>query len=76
MTNIETLARTDASSVRKLAAVLGIQHRAVANGDFNRTTAWLLIDADGRIAGFSAKPGDADPVAVKFVKANLGNAPH
>ena len=76
MTKIETLARTDASSVRKLAAVLGIQHRAVANGDFNRTTESILIDAIGRIAGFSAKPGDADPAILKFVKANLGNAPH
>ena len=34
-----TLARTDAASVRKLAAVLGIQYRALPDGEFNHTTA-------------------------------------
>jgi protein SCO1 len=63
-----TLARSDAKSVRKLAAVLGIQYRAIANGDFNHTTALLLIDAEGRIAGRTTKLGNADPSFVKLVK--------
>ncbi|RZL00415.1 MAG: SCO family protein [Rubrivivax sp.] len=63
-----TLARTDAKSVRKLAAVLGIQYRALKNGDYNHTTALILLDADGRIAGRTNQLGDADPAFVKVVK--------
>ena len=44
-----TLARTDAQSVRKLAAVLVIQYRALANGDFNHATALILLDEDRRV---------------------------
>ncbi|MBI2751536.1 MAG: SCO family protein [Burkholderiales bacterium] len=63
-----TLARTDAKNVRKLAALLGIQYRAIGNGDFNHTTALILIDAEGRIAGRTAQLGSADPAFVKLVK--------
>ena len=70
-----TLARTDAKSVRKLAAVLGIQYRALKNGDFNHTTALILLDADGRIAGRSAQLGNADPAFVKLVKAVAQRSP-
>ena len=71
-----TLARTDAKSVRKLAAVLGIQYRALANGDFNHTTAVILLDADGRMVGRTAKLGSADPTFVKRVKAQTQGASH
>ena len=63
-----TLARTDAKSVRKLAAVLGIQYRALPNGDFNHTTALILLDGEGRIAGRTTQLGTADPAFVKLVK--------
>jgi protein SCO1/2 len=63
-----TLARTDAKSVRKLAAVLGIQYRALKNGDFNHTTALILLDADGRITARTMQLGNADPTFVKQVK--------
>ncbi len=66
-----SLARTDARHVRKLAAVLGIQYRALPDGEFNHTTALILIDAEGRIAGRTAKLGDADPAFVKLVKASV-----
>ena len=66
-----TLARTDPASVRKLAAVLGIQYRALPNGDFNHTTALLLVDANGRITGRTAKLGNADPAFVKLVRASV-----
>lgn len=66
-----TLARTDAATVRKLAAVLRIQYRALANGDFNHTTALILVDADGRIVGRTTQLGDADPAFVKRVKASV-----
>jgi protein SCO1/2 len=63
-----TLARTDARSVRKLAATLGIQYRALPDGDFNHTTALILLDADGRIVGRTAQLGNADPAFVKLVQ--------
>jgi protein SCO1/2 len=64
-----TVARTDAKTTRKLAAVLGVQYRALPNGDFNHTTDLILLDADGRIAGRTAQLGSADPVFVKQVKS-------
>lgn len=66
-----TLARTDAATVRKLAAVLGIQYRALTDGEFNHTTAVILIDAEGRIAARTTRVGSADPAFVKRVKAVL-----
>jgi protein SCO1/2 len=64
-----TLARTDAASVRKLAAVLGIQYRALADGDFNHTTAVVLLDGDGRIAARTTRLGNADAAFVKRVRS-------
>lgn len=69
-----TLARTDAKSVRKLAAVLGIQYKALPNGDYNHTTALILLDADGRIAGRSTQLGNADPAFVALVKTAVKQA--
>lgn len=66
-----SMARTDAASVRKLAAVLGIQYRARANGEFNHTTALILLDADGRIVGRSSQLGSADPAFVLKVRQTL-----
>jgi len=71
-----SLARTDARNVRKLAAMLGIQYRALPDGEFNHTTALILIDANGRIAGRTAKLGDADPAFVKLVKAAVQAGPN
>lgn len=65
------VARTDARSVRKLAAVLGIQYRALPSGDFNHTSVLLLLDADGRIVGKTATLGEADPAFVALVKKTL-----
>ena len=69
------LARTEAGTTRKLAAVLGIQYRAIAGGDYNHTTALILIDADGHIVGRSTKLGNADPAFVKLVRATLQGGP-
>ncbi|MEO8103635.1 MAG: SCO family protein [Betaproteobacteria bacterium] len=46
-----TLARTDARNVRKLAAALNIQYRALPSGEFNHTGVLILLDAEGRVAG-------------------------
>jgi protein SCO1/2 len=66
-----TMARTDAKSVRKFAAALGIQYRLLPNGDFNHSTPLVLLDADGRIAGKTAKLAEADPEFVKLVQGTL-----
>jgi protein SCO1 len=66
------LARTDAASVRRLAAVLGVQYRELGNGDFNHSTAVILLDAQGRIAALTTQLGSADPAFVLQVKAALG----
>ncbi len=63
-----TLARTDATTTRKLAAVLGLQYRALPNGEFNHSTSLILLDANGRVAGRTAQLGSADPAFVKLVK--------
>ena len=43
-----TLARTEAPSVRKLAALLGVRYRALQDGEFNHTSALVLLDGEGR----------------------------
>ena len=64
-----TLARTDAAAVRKLAAVLGIQYRLLDNGDYNHTTALILLDGAGRIVGSTNEIGEVDPQFLKLVQA-------
>ena len=68
-----TLARTEAPAVRKLAAVLGIQYRALANRDINHSTALVLLDADGRIIARSDKLGELDPDFVAAVHKTLAH---
>jgi protein SCO1 len=61
-----TLARTDESSVRMLAALLGVRYRALVDGEFNHTSALFLLDDEGRKLASSAKLGsipDADFLA-------------
>jgi protein SCO1/2 len=70
-----TLARTDPATTRKLASVLGIQYRALANGDFNHTTAILLLDAQGRVVARSSQLGQAEPAFVNRVRAVARAAP-
>jgi protein SCO1 len=70
-----TLARTDARSVRRLAAVLGIQYRALSDGEFNHSTVLLLLDADGRIVARSTRLGNADPAFVQAAATLLKATP-
>ena len=56
-----TLTRTDAVGVRKLAAVLDVQYRALANGDFNHSSVITLLDSDGHIVARTDRMGTLDP---------------
>jgi protein SCO1/2 len=68
-----TLARCDEPTARKVAAVLGIQYRRLADGEFNHSTIVTLLDREGRIAAKTGKLGSVDPVLVKGVhKLNAG----
>jgi protein SCO1/2 len=66
-----TLARTDAASVRKIAAALDIQYRLLANGEYNHTTVLVLLDRDGKVVGRSKKMGTVDPAFLKLIRSTI-----
>lgn len=67
-----TLARTNKSEVRKLAALLGVRYRALADGEFNHTSALVLLDAEGRKLASSARLGAVpEPEFLAAVRAAL-----
>lgn len=69
-----TLARTEATSVRKLAALLAIRYRALEGGDFNHTSALILLDSDGRIVARTETMGATpDPDFLAQVKRLLAS---
>ena len=44
-----SLASPKPDGVRSVAGVLGVRYRQLADGDFNHTSALVLLDRDGRI---------------------------
>lgn len=67
-----TLARTDEAGVRRLAAVLGVRYRALANGEFNHTSSLVLLDRDGRRLASTPQLGAIpDPAFLAAVRAAL-----
>jgi protein SCO1/2 len=72
-----TLARTDAGAVRRLAAVLGVRYRELADGEFNHTSALVLLDGEGRVLArteqLGAKPDPAFLAAVRAAAAPSAN---
>jgi len=67
-----TLARTEAGAVRRLAAVLGVRYRALADGEFNHTSALVLLDADGVVLARTERLGATpDPAFLAAVKTTL-----
>jgi len=67
-----TLARPQPDDVRALAGVLGVRYRQLADGNFNHTSALVLLDADGRIVARTEKVGSvADPEFLAAVRAQL-----
>jgi protein SCO1/2 len=67
-----TLARTEAASVRRVAALLGVRYRALADGEFNHTSALVLLDAQGRVVARTERLGSVpDPTFLAAVKSTL-----
>ena len=68
-----TLASPRADDVRAVAGVLGIRYRQLADGEFNHSSALILVDADGRILARTEKIGSQpDPDFVAAVRKALG----
>jgi protein SCO1/2 len=67
-----TLASPRAADVRAVAGVLDIRYRQLSDGEFNHTSALILLDADGRILARTETMGsDVDPAFVAAVRAAL-----
>jgi protein SCO1/2 len=65
------VARTDASEVRDLAAVLGIRYRELEGGAFNHSSVITLLDADGLIRARTSDLKSLDPEFMATVEATL-----
>ncbi|MEO8366395.1 MAG: SCO family protein, partial [Pseudoxanthomonas sp.] len=64
-----TLASPAPGDVREIAGVLGVRYRALADGEFNHTSALVLLDADGRILARTEQMGSKpDPEFVAAVR--------
>jgi len=69
-----TLASPPANEVRAVAAVLGIRYRQLADGEFNHSSALILVDANGRILARTEQIGSKpDPAFVAAVRKAVGN---
>lgn len=67
-----TLAQTGKDSVRRVAALLGVRYRELNDGEFNHTSALVLLDADGRVLARTEKlGGKPDPAFMDQVHAVL-----
>ena len=68
-----TLASPPAGEVRAVAGVLGIRYRLLADGEFNHSSALILVDANGRILARTEKIGSQpDPEFVAAVRKAVG----
>ena len=67
-----SLASPRADDVRSAAGVLGVRYRQLADGEFNHTSALVLLDRDGRIVARTEKIGSVvDPEFVAAVRRVL-----
>lgn len=66
-----TLARCDAATARQVAAVLGIQYRRLADGEYNHASVVEAVDARGRIVAKSGKLGVADAAVVSALHGTM-----
>lgn len=64
-----SLASPPLDAVRAVAGVLGVRYRALADGNFNHTSALVLLDADGRILARTEQIGSKpDPEFLAAVR--------
>ena len=65
-----TLARTDAQTVRNIAAALSIQYRQTPDGEFNHASIITLLTPTGEIAHQSSMLGKADDAILAAMRAS------
>ena len=66
------LASPKPGDVRSVAGVLDVRYRQMSDGEFNHTSALILLDADGRIVARTEQIGSKpDPAFIAAVKALL-----
>ena len=66
-----TLARTDPATVRKIAALLKFQYRALPDGEFNHSAELILLDGEGRITARTSMLAGADARMVNAIRKQL-----
>jgi protein SCO1 len=67
-----SLASPRANDVRGVAGVLGVRYRQLADGEFNHTSALVLLDRDGRIVARTEKIGSVvDPEFIQAVRRTI-----
>ena len=67
-----TLTSPQSDDVRAVAGVLGIRYRKLADGEFNHTSALVLLDAEGRVVARTEKIGSVpDPEFLAAVRKQL-----
>ena len=67
-----TLASPRKEDVREVAGVLGVRYRELADGEFNHSSALVLLDAEGRVLARTEKVGSQpDPEFVAEVRRAL-----
>jgi protein SCO1/2 len=69
-----TLARTDPATVRKIAAVLKFQYRALPDGEFNHSAELILLDGEGRVVNRTSMLAGADEKMVGAIRKQLATA--
>ena len=70
------LASPPAADVRAVAGLLGIRYRQLADGEFNHTSALVLLDAEGRIVARTEQVGSKpDPEFVAAVRRAANGKP-
>ena len=66
-----TLLQPDPADLRGLAGLLGIRYRSLADGEFNHSSALVLLDAQGRIAARTETIGTTDAAFIAAIDATL-----
>ncbi len=68
-----SLASPKPDGVRGVSGVLGVRYRQLASGDFNHTSALVLLDREGRIVRRSEQVGSLlDPAFIASVRRTIG----
>ena len=69
-----SLASPRAADVRSVAGVLGVRYRKLADGEFNHTSALVLLDRDGRIIARTEQLGSRlDPEFLAAIRKVLAS---